>query len=181
MDNLIQLSFYISIFSGGLLILLLILSIIGGMDLDFDVGDTDVDTHGDTGFGGLGIIKSGLTFLTIGSYVVKLMLAMSISPILTILAGIIAGVIAVLILSWFLNLLLKNQSNVNWEYYEAEGKTGKVYLKIPSDGTGIVNIEINGIVREIKAQSIDKVEIPTGSNVLVHNVEEEIANVTLFE
>lgn len=181
MDNLIQLSFYISIFSGGLLIILLILSIIGGMDLDFDIGDTDVDTHTDTGFGGLGIIKSGLTFLTIGSYVVKIMLAMSINPILTILAGVVGGVIAVIILSWFLKLLLKNQSNVNWEYFEAEGKTGKVYLKIPSEGTGIVNIEINGIMRELKARSMDKVEIPTGANVLVHNVDEEIASVTVFE
>jgi membrane protein implicated in regulation of membrane protease activity len=181
MDNLIQLSFYISLFSGGLLILLLLLSIIGGMDLDFDVGDTDVDTHADAGFGGLGIIKSGLTFLTIGSYVVKLMLAMSINPILTIFAGIVGGVIAVIILSWFLKLLLKNQSNVNWEYYEAEGKTGKVYLKIPSEGTGIVNIEINGVTREIKAKSMDKVDIPTGTSVLVHDVDEEVANVTVFE
>jgi len=51
---------YISIFSGGILILLLFLSILGGLDLDFDFpdGDGEVDSSG-----GIGIVKGGLTFI----------------------------------------------------------------------------------------------------------------------
>ncbi len=177
MELLIQISYYVAIFSGGLLTLLLLLSLIGGIDMemDIDVGNIDIDA------GGLGIVKSILTFLTFFSWVAYILLNAAVNPILTLLVSIGVGIGTVLILAWVLRFFLRMQSNVNWEFHEAEGKTGKVYLKIPEKGTGIVNIEINGVNRELKAVSLDEVEIPSGSEILVHQVAEEIAKVTLYK
>ncbi|WP_235292648.1 hypothetical protein [Portibacter lacus] len=158
-----------------MLLLLLILSLLGGLDLDFDLGgDTDVDA------GGLGIVKSGLTFLAIGAYATKLMLEASANPILTVIVGLGAGAIAVVILSYFLKLLLNLQSEVNWNFHQAEGKSGKVYLRIPGEGTGIIKVKINGVTREIKAKSQNEEEIPTGAEILVLAVQDQIAEVILY-
>ena len=174
MDSIIQIFFYISIFSGGLLLLLLLLSLLGGLDVDLDMGgEADVDS------GGLGIIKSGLTFVAFASYTGKLLLAISTNPILTGFLSLLVGVVSVIILSWFLKLLLRLQSDVNWDYHQAEGKNGLVYLRIPEKGTGIVKVDINGVTRELKAKATEKIE--TGSEILVLQVEEEIAEVILYK
>jgi len=49
---MITLLTWISIFAGGLLILLFLLSLLGGFDLDVDIGSTEVDADA----GGLGLI-----------------------------------------------------------------------------------------------------------------------------
>jgi len=64
---------WISITTGGILILMMLMSLIGGLDLDFDldVGSTDTDTDSS---GGLGAIKGALTFVAVSSWVVKVLL-----------------------------------------------------------------------------------------------------------
>ncbi len=177
MDTLIQICFYTAIFSGGTLFLLLILSLFGGLDvdLDFEAGDVDVDT------GGLGIVKSVLAFLTFSAWMGYVLLNASVNPIVTLVASLATGIATVFILSWFFRFLLKMQSNVNWSYLDASGKPGKVYLKIPEDGTGLIQVKINGVMRELKAKSSDAKEIPTGSDILILEIDEEIAEVILHE
>ena len=177
MEQIIEICYYVAIFSGSILAILMLLSILGGLDLDIDIdtGDADVDA------GGLGVIKSGLTFLTFSAWVANIMLNSAVNPYLTLLVSFLVGAITVLLLSWVLRFFLKMQSNVNWEFHEAEGKTGKVYLRIPPEGTGIINVEINGVKREIKAKSSEKEEISSGSEILVLEVNEEIAEVTLYK
>jgi len=51
----------ISIFAGGKLILLFLLSLLRGSDLDVDIGSTEVDADA----GGLGLIKGFLTFISV--------------------------------------------------------------------------------------------------------------------
>lgn len=175
METIILISFYIALVCGSLLALLLMLSVIGGLDLDLDVGDTDIDA------GGLGLVKSVLAFFTFSAWVANIMLSAAVNPVLTAFVSLAVGGLTVALLAWVLNFFLKMQSNVNWEFHQAEGKTGKVYLKIPKDGTGIINVEINGVKREIKALSLDKVEIETGKEILIHEVKKEIAEVTIYE
>jgi membrane protein implicated in regulation of membrane protease activity len=177
MEQIIQICYYVAIFSGGLLAILLLLSIIGGLDFDLDVdtGGADVDA------GGLGIIKSGLTFLTFSAWVANIMLNSAVNPYLTLVVSLLVGAVTVILLSWVLRFFLKMQSDVNWEFHEAAGKTGKVYLKIPEEGTGLINVEINGIKRELKAKSAENQEISSGSEILVLDVLEEIAEVTLYK
>lgn len=50
------------------------------------------------------------------------------------------------------------------------GKTGTVYQMIPADGTGVIQITIDGQVRELGAQSAEGVEIPSFTTVTVVSV-----------
>jgi membrane protein implicated in regulation of membrane protease activity len=174
MDTLIQFSLYSGIATGGLMIILLLLSLLGGLDIDFG-GDSDIDTGG-----GLGILKSVLAFFAVASLSVYVMLLSSVNLWLTFTLAVVAGVLAVIFLSWFLKMLLGLQSNVNWDFHEAEGKNGKVYLKIPTEGTGIIQVDINGVTRDMKAKSKDGIEIPTGAEILILEANEEIAEVVLY-
>jgi len=68
---------WVSIVAGGILILLMLLSLIGGLDLDLDLGSPDVDTDA----GGIGLIKGILTFTSVSSWVIKVLLVSNKSPI----------------------------------------------------------------------------------------------------
>jgi len=78
MESILDILFWVSIFSGGLLVLLLILSLIGGLDIDVDtdLGPTDLDTDA----GGLGLFKGFLTFLSTSAWMIKIMIAANKSP-----------------------------------------------------------------------------------------------------
>lgn len=172
-ERMVEILTYISFISGGLLVLLLLLSIVGGMDLDLDF-DTDADA------GGLGYLKGGLTFVCIGSWILNILLAGSMNPALAILIGLVSGAVAAWLLSLFLRFLLSQQEEVNWSVHEALFEDGKVYLRIPAGGTGLVQVEIKGGLRELKARSAAGQEIPTGATVTVREVEGEVVVVDLI-
>tara|TARA_B100000497_G_C7674751_1_gene407523 strand:+ start:1592 stop:2122 length:531 start_codon:yes stop_codon:yes gene_type:complete len=168
---------WISITTGGILILMMLMSLIGGLDLDFDVGSADTDTDSS---GGLGAIKGALTFVSVSSWVVKILLTTNNHMGFAIFVGTICGVLAIMLLNYILKLLLKNEENVNWSMNDALFKTGSVYLKIPSGkGSGIVHIDVNGAMRELKAKSNLKKDIATGADVRVTEIEGEYVYVEL--
>ena len=167
---------YLSLITGGILILLLVLSLIGGLDLDFDLGGTDVETDGG---GGLGVVKSLLTFLSIGSWVVKLILVTNDNPAMAFSIGIISGLVAVGFLSLLFKVLLRQESNVNWKPLDAMYQKGDVYLKIPKGGEGIVKVEIKGVYRELKAKSKGGKEIETGKKIIIEDIDNGFAIVSL--
>lgn len=156
---------YIAFFTGGLLVLLLLLSLVGGLDLDLDV---DFDA------GGLGVVKTVLTFVSIGSWTTKAFLATQQNPVLAFVVGAVAGAVAVFIVSQFLRFLLRQQSNVNYSPAEALAERGKVYVPIPAGGEGVVNVRIRGTKREMKARSSDGTAIKTGTPVIVEDVDSSI-------
>lgn len=160
---------YISLIAGGILILLLLLSLIGGLDLDLDIGDSDIGTDA----GGLGVIKGILTFVSVTSWVIKLVIVSQESIWVAVVIGCVAGGAALWLLSFIFKTLLKNEENVNWEMTDAVYQEGKVYLRIPADGSGIVHVNVKGAKRELKAKSRLKEEIKTGASILVTDTENE--------
>ncbi len=171
-DAMIDLLTYISLITGGLLVLLLLLSLLGGLELDFDLGGTELETDGG---GGLGIVKSVLTFFSVGAWVVRLILATSDNPALAFTIGIISGFVAVFFLSFLFKILLKQESNVNWKPMDAMYKNAEVYLKIPKKGEGIIKVEINGVYRELKARSKYGKDIATGAKVIIEDIDNGFA------
>lgn len=172
---------WVSIGAGGILILMMLLSLIGGIDFDFDVdiGSADVDTDSS---GGFGLLKGVLTFVSVSSWVIKILLATKSHPAFAISIGVICGIIAILLLNYIFRLLLKNEENVNYSLDDALFGTGTVYLKIPgSGGSGIVNIDVKGAVREIKAKSFANKDIPTGRAVRVMEVDGEYVIVDMID
>jgi len=74
---------------------------------------------------------------------------------------------------------MRNEENVNWSASDAMFQPGEVYLKIPEGkGSGLVNVKINGAMREMKAKSKDSMVIETGSTVVVVDVDGEYAIVS---
>lgn len=160
---------WISLIAGGILVFLLLLSIIGGLDFDLDVevGPSDVDSDG----GGLGLIKGILTIASVSSWMIKVLLVSNKSPALAITIGLLCGIVAFALLHYMLKALIKNDSNVNWTMEDAIFQEGTVYLKIPSDGQGIVNVKVKGALREMKAKSFDNEPIDTGASITVMEVD----------
>jgi len=107
MESIIEILFWVSIFAGGLLILLLLLSILGGLEFDADIG-SDVDSDG----GGIGLLKGILTFVSTSSWMIKIMLLANKNPWIAIATGIAVGVVCFFILNLLFKFLLKAQSNV---------------------------------------------------------------------
>ena len=159
---------YISLICGGLLVLILLFGIIGGLDLDVDL-DFDGADQSDVGMG-FGVVKGGLTFLSVGSWVVKLVLLSSVNPVVAVVAGAAAGAVAVYVLSKLVTYLLRYEENVNWSVEDAVLKPGKVYLRIPAGGEGIVRVQLRGGEREFKARSTNGGDIPTGASIFVDDL-----------
>lgn len=164
---------WVSIITGGLLVFLLLFSLIGGLDLDLDVGSAEVGSSDvETDAGGIGLIKGFLTFVSVASWVMKILLVTNKNPGMALGVGILSGLIAFFILNFLFKALLKNEENVNWTLEDALFASGEVYLKIPGDtGSGIVNVNVNGANREIKAKTADILELPTGTKVQIVSVE----------
>jgi len=168
----IEILTYVSVFAGGILILLLLLSVVGGLDLDFDFDASDGDVGSS---GGIGIVKGGLTFISVSLWIIKVILATQSHPVLAIFGGIVGGYIAVLLMKKVFQLLMTQTENVNWEFHDAVHQSAKVYLKIPKEGTGIIQVLVNGVSRELKAKSLDEHEIATGESVFIHDVDDGLA------
>jgi len=155
--------------------ILLLLSLIGGLDfdLDADVGG-DTDTEG----GGLGIVKGALTFVSMSAWVMRILLIANQSKAISLFGGIIVGGITVFILSKMLQFLISRQQFNAWNINDALYSTGSVYLKIPANGEGIVKVMINDSMHEIKAISKDNEDIPTGASVYIEEIENNLLVVT---
>lgn len=162
---------WVSIIAGGILVLLLLLSLLGGLDIDVDIetGGGDIDTSA----GGIGLMKGMLTFVSVSSWVMKVLMVGQQGKTLSIVIGILAGILAFMILNYLLKFLMKNEENVNWKMSDALFQKGSTYLRIPSDGEGIVQIEIRGVSRELKAKTKNGTEIKTGESVIVVETQNE--------
>ena len=169
---MIEILTWVSIIAGGILILLLLLSLIGGLDfdVDLDIGSTDVDT----GAGGLGVFKGLLTFISVTSWVIKILMTSQKHTGIAVGIGLLSGIAALLLLNYLVRAMLRNDSYVNWTMEDALYQQGTVYLKIPADnGNGIVHVKVKGANRELKAKSFDKVEISTGEPISVMDIDGE--------
>jgi membrane protein implicated in regulation of membrane protease activity len=170
MENLLEILLWTAWVSGGMLVVLLLLSILGGLDLDIDV-DTHTDVDVDAS-GSLGLIKWILVFLAMGALVARYTLQVELHPALALGSGAIAGTLSGLFLSWLMRLLLRNQEEGNWYPEDAIGNEGKVYARIHPDQTGIVKVVVGGAYREIKATASKP--IPTGTTVKILSLEEGV-------
>lgn len=72
--------------------------------------------------------------------------------------------------------LLRLERNGAMNIMECKGKQGSVYLRIPADGKGKVQLSVNGSIHELDAVS-NGVEIKTGAAVRVTDVNGNILTV----
>ena len=79
----------------------------------------------------------------------------------------ISGTITAFIFTKITQAVMKMSSTGNKKISSALGKIGTVYLRIPVEGTGQIQITVSGRLEICDAESFDKVEIPYGEKVQV--------------
>jgi len=128
-------------------------------DMDGDAGDDSIDT-------GLRLfsVRNTIIFFTIFGW----------TGIASIRSGINdAGSIFLSFAAYakLFNVIMKLTESGTMDIQNALNHTGTVYLKIPPkrEGTGKINMEIQGAMREIDAVT-DGDEIPTGESVIVSEI-----------
>ena len=90
-----------------------------------------------------------------------------------IVLGVVSVLMGCLFVAIFLALfrqMLKLQSNGAFDINDAVGKICQVYMRIPADGMGKVQVSFNGSVQELDARSIGSDPIPSGAKVRVTSV-----------
>jgi membrane protein implicated in regulation of membrane protease activity len=125
------------------------------------VSDSDVSFHF--------VSIQGLTaFLMMFGWVGLAMLRDSLLPgWIAVLSGTAAGFLTVWILAQIFRFVASLQSDGTIRVQRALGSGGTVYLRIPADGSGQVQVEVDGRLRTFDAVSAKKEEIKTGEQITV--------------
>ena len=168
--------FLISAVLGGLIFLgRLVLMLIGGHHGDMDTGGHDggFDAHdGDTDSSFKAISLQGLAafFMMFGLVGLALSRQSHFSGLFAIIGAFMGGVFAF----WLIGKIFKGvgrlQSDGTMDIKNAIGKEGTVYLTIPAEGDGVVQVEVQDTLRDLTAVSIDKTTIKTGERIIVEEV-----------
>lgn len=161
-----------TIIGGTLFVLRLVMMFMGasaGEDaLDSAVESSDV-SETDIGFKLMSI--QGLTsFFMMFGLVGLALLRASLPVLVTVLGGIIAGLATVAVTGVIFSQIKKLQTEGTIQIENTVGKDGSVYLTVPQNGTGQVQIIVQGSLKIFDAISSNKSVIATGERVRVVGV-----------
>jgi membrane protein implicated in regulation of membrane protease activity len=169
-----------AILGGALFLIRLVMLFVGGIDHDGDAsGAGDADTGGFDGhdadstssFALLSLQSVSAFFMMFGLVGLAILRGLGEGGALwAVLGGFAAGAVSVWVIGKILSVLRGLQSSGTLDMANAVGVEGTVYLRIPADGTGKVQVEIQGRLHEVNAVSEDKVELKTGDAVRVVRV-----------
>ena len=131
---------------------------IGDMD---GAGDTDasfqfLSIHGITGF----LLIFGLTGLA-------LRIESDVSEVWSLIGAFLAGLASMVMIGQIYLLMKKLQTSGNVDLNNAVGAEGEVYLNIPADGVGQVQVSVQGGLRMYDARAEGTEDIKTGERVRV--------------
>jgi membrane protein implicated in regulation of membrane protease activity len=155
------------------------------MDVDMDVdADIDVDADVDADAGELSaepgtsdisfrlITFQGITgfFVMFGLVGFALLRQSKVGEETAIAGAILAGFVTLLAIGKLFSLMKSMQSSGTINVRNAIGQEGTVYLTIPAEGTGKVQVRVQDRLREFEAVSENKQEIKTGEQIKVLRV-----------
>ncbi|MRI01941.1 hypothetical protein GH721_15465 [Kriegella sp. EG-1] len=163
----------VALIASVMLIILLILTLIGGDADDFDGGDVDADIDGDTGIGFQFLsFKNLMGFLTIFGWSGIACLDAGMSKTLTVLISIVCGLLMMLAMATLFYYLGKMQSSGTLKLKNALNQVGEVYLTIGANRSkiGKVSVTVQGTLRELEALTDEENDLVLGNVVRVKNV-----------
>lgn len=174
-----QIYFIIGCVASGLLLIQLILLLIGfSGDSDVDMGDSDPSD------GGLGIftVKGLIAFFAIGSWVALAAFKGGLHWGWTIPIFFFSGALALIGVGFLYKYAYKLTSNGTMSPEQALGKTGEVYLTIPSNnsGAGKLTITIQGKSTEVDCITYDAEPIMTGQIATVNEIVGDVFVVSAY-
>jgi membrane protein implicated in regulation of membrane protease activity len=158
-----------AIVGGILFVFRLALFFLGGgdADLDADVPGSDGGfDDSDSSFRFLSVQSLSAFFLMFGLVGLALLREGVQEPI-SMIAATAAGVFTVWVVSQIFVQMKKLQSDGTLRIHNAVGQEGTVYLTIPGDASGQVQVSVQGGLRMFDAVSADHQKISTGANIRV--------------
>jgi hypothetical protein len=164
---------------GTVLVLRLLLMLIGlqigadGGDMPHDLdADINVDSgdHGAVGEVNFLSIQSLSGFFTMFGLVGMGLLQIQASQLMSLLGALAAGIITAWASGMIVLAIQRLQSTGTMVISNALGQQGTVYLTIPERGTGVVNVTVQGALRQFNAISESGEKIPTGAIVRVTDI-----------
>lgn len=161
-----------TIIGGTLFLLRLILMFVGG-DISDDAVDSALDAAGeaDADFSFKLLSVQGLTsFFMMFGLVGLALLRAGLDVIWTVLGGMLAGLATVAITGLIFTQMKKLQTEGTLNIQNAIGAEGSVYLTVPKNGTGQVQVIVQGSLKIFDAVSNNKHVIATGEKVRVVGV-----------
>ncbi|HCK67411.1 MAG TPA: hypothetical protein DHW49_14210 [Anaerolineae bacterium] len=170
---------FFAIVGGTLFILRTLMMFIGGgfsddaLDVALESNENVADSHsadGDASFKLLSV--QGLTaFFMMFGLVGLALLNASLPSLVSVLGGTVAGLITFGALSFIFSKMQLLQSEGTIQIKNSIGAEGNVYLKIPKNGTGQVQIVTQGALKVFDATSNSKQDLITGDKIRVVGVD----------
>ena len=142
----------VAIAGSALLLILVVMTLIGG-DVE-DLGDVDTDIEGDTGVGFQFLsFKNLMGFLTIFGWSGIACMDNGLSTGATIVISVLCGLAMMFAMASLFYYLAKLQSSGTLQLKNAVGQIGEVYLTIGANRSkiGKVSINVQGTLRELQA------------------------------
>ncbi len=175
----IEIIYWASTIIGGTLFILRVIMMFLGGGVSDDALDTALDTGGDVSAGESAdadlsfqlISIQGLTsFFMMFGLVGLALLKAGLPVLITVLGGILAGLATVAITGLVFSQMKRLQTDGTIRIQNTIGSEGNVYLTIPKNGTGQVQIIAQGSLKIFDAVSNNKSVIATGEKVHVVGV-----------
>lgn len=152
-------TFYLwsAMIGGGLLVLQLLLTLVGG--------DSDVDGEVDAGADGAGLsFRTAVAFMTFFGLAGMMALNAGFSPVLSLALACLAGAVAFWLVGLAMFQVSRLRSSGNVDIANAVGAEARVYLRVPAErsGEGRVTVPIQGRTMQYRALTRGP-ELATGS------------------
>lgn len=152
-----------------IIIILSFFGIDGDADGDLDGGDVNMAE----GFGGFILsFKSLLSFMMMFGWAGIIGEAFNLNTILTVVIAIITGLVSLVAVAGLLYFFSKMSYSGTMQMENAIGKVGQVVLRIPAkkNGSGQVQINVQGSLRTLDAVTEETDEIKSGTNIRVIDI-----------
>lgn len=137
-----------------------------------DIGDLDGDFGGDSDVSFTYLSFHSLTafFMMFGIVGLAMSLESKCGPFVSVMGAAAAGVFTMWLITRLFSMMKRLQSSGTLNMKNAVGQEGTVYLRVPAESTGKVQVAIQGHLMILDAVSENKEEIKSGERVRVVRV-----------
>jgi membrane protein implicated in regulation of membrane protease activity len=142
---------------------------------DLDDGSADDGPDLEEGAAGMRLftLRSVVAFFAVGGWMGVAAIDWNLSNFAAVVLSIIAGSLALYFVAWVVYTFLRMQQSGNIRYENAVGKEGEVYLTIPPNGRGKVNVIVQERLCEIDATTRIDRPVKTGEKVVVVDITDD--------
>lgn len=159
-----------AILGGGTFVVRTVMQLLGAGGHDGSADVHDVHADADAGFRVLSLQGISAFLMMFGLVGLALVRESGVSPPLALGIAVLPGVAAVWIIAQLFGLMARLQSSGTINMYSAIGEEGSVYLSLPRDGVGQVQVVVQGRFGVFDAREQDGLAVPTGARIRVVGV-----------